>query len=66
MKRSDQAAGKPNCHQCVYFFITHEPAHPYGCRSMNFKSSRLPSEAVFASSGMICQLFKPREPKKSA
>ncbi len=65
MKSAEGTEKKPNCHQCVYFFITHEPAHPYGCRGMNFKSARPPSEAVFASSGMICQMFKPKESKKS-
>ena len=64
MKPSGDTSKRPNCYHCLFFYITHEPAHPYGCRGMNFKSSRLPSEAVYASSGMICQMFEPKEPKK--
>jgi hypothetical protein len=48
---------RPNCFICAYFFITHEPAHPYGCRAMGFKSAQLPTMAVFASSGLHCQSF---------
>lgn len=55
---------QPACYLCLNFFITHEPAHPYGCRAMNFKSVRQPSEVVFASSGMSCQLFERKPSRK--
>lgn len=54
-----------NCFLCLHFFITYEPAHPYGCRAMGFKSTRQPSEVVFSSSGMSCQMFKAKAPKKN-
>ena len=43
-----------NCFDCRSFFITHETAHPYGCRAMDFKSRELPCAAVFRSSGEPC------------
>ena len=49
---------RPNCFACRNFFITHEPARPYGCRAMGFKSKKMPSQVVFDSSGMECQLFE--------
>ena len=57
---------QPACYHCRHFFITHEPAHPYGCRAMNFKSARQPAEVVFASSGMSCQLFERKAIKKQS
>ena len=33
---------------------------PYGCRAMHFKSAHNPARVVFASSGMECQLFAPK------
>ncbi|NOX24709.1 MAG: uracil-DNA glycosylase [Deltaproteobacteria bacterium] len=50
-----------NCMNCRHFYITYEPAHPYGCRSMNFKSKEIPSTVVFANSGMPCQAFVAKE-----
>lgn len=62
---SDQTKKQqPNCYLCRHFFITYEPAHPYGCRAMGFKSNRQPCEAVFANSGMPCQLFEAKPKKK--
>jgi len=52
---------KPNCHHCEHFYITHEPAHPYGCRAMNFKSRQSPALVVFSHSGLECQLFSPKK-----
>jgi len=50
-----------NCYRCRYFYITHEPEHPYGCRAMAFKSKEIPSMAVYASSAMPCQMFSARQ-----
>ena len=52
---------KPNCFKCRNFYITYEPVHPYGCRVMSFKSKELPAMAVYASSGMQCQMFDPKK-----
>ncbi len=51
------------CVGCAYFYITWEKKFPYGCKAMKFKSKQYPSNVVFESSGMECQLFKPKEKK---
>lgn len=48
---------RPNCMACRHFYVTYEPAFPYGCRALGFKSAQYPAITVFASSGMHCQLF---------
>ncbi|MDA8165359.1 MAG: uracil-DNA glycosylase [Desulfobacteraceae bacterium] len=55
---------RPSCFTCLHFYVTHQPAHPYGCRAMGFKSAQLPVIAVHASSGLPCQLHAPK-PKKN-
>ncbi len=52
---------RPDCFQCTHFYITHEPAHPYGCLGMGFKSQRLPAVVVYESSEIECQLFKKKK-----
>jgi len=52
-----------NCMACLYFYITYETNHPYGCRAMSFKSKDMPSRVVFVNSGMQCQAFKPKGKK---
>jgi hypothetical protein len=49
---------KINCFECRHFIITHEPAHPYGCQAMGFKSREMPSAAVASSSGEACLVFE--------
>lgn len=56
---------RPNCRKCIYFFITHNPAQPYGCRGLGFKSTQLPSTLVFATSGIECQTFKEKKKNKT-
>ncbi|MFW8602037.1 uracil-DNA glycosylase [Desulfobacterota bacterium M19] len=51
-------APKVLCIACRFFYITYEPALPYGCRAMNFKSRQMPSRVVFANSGLQCQAFQ--------
>jgi hypothetical protein len=53
----------PDCLTCVSFFITHEPARPYGCRAMGFKSPQIPALAVFQSSGIECQAYRKKPGK---
>ncbi|HTZ39574.1 MAG TPA: hypothetical protein VMB77_05430 [Syntrophales bacterium] len=47
-----------NCFECRHLFITHEPAHPYGCQAMGFKSREMPSSVVCRSSGEPCLLHE--------
>ncbi|MBA3015984.1 MAG: uracil-DNA glycosylase [Proteobacteria bacterium] len=58
-----QHSSTVNCLACRHFYITYEPAHPYGCRSLSFKSREMPSRVVYASSGMECQSFSKKETK---
>ncbi len=41
-KRAPAAA----CRSCEYYYITHDPAAPYGCRALGFKSRRNPAVVV--------------------
>jgi hypothetical protein len=43
--------------------VTHEPAHPHGCRIFQVKSARLPSVEVELSSGASCHAFEPKRPR---
>ena len=56
----------PRCNQCAYYFITHELPFRYGCRTLDFKSQRLPELDVTASSGQPCLYFQPKVPLKQA
>lgn len=53
------------CRSCFNFFITHDQAKPYGCRALAFKSKRYPAIVVFETSGLECQLFKPKKGESS-
>ena len=48
---------KVNCMACRYFYITYEASHPYGCRTLAFKSREMPCRVVYASSGLECHSF---------
>lgn len=51
---------KVNCTLCRFFFITWVTGAPYGCSAWSIKTRLHPSGAVYASSGIECQLFKPK------
>jgi len=51
---------KVNCFECLHFFITHEPAHPHGCRIIGFKTRELPAFVVLRNSGAPCRMFERR------
>jgi hypothetical protein len=61
MTLSKNSQTRPDCYKCCHFYITHDAAHPYGCRAMQFKSKVIPTVAVMESSGMECQLFTPKK-----
>jgi len=58
---SHSGCGRPNCLRCRHFYITHQPAHPYGCHAMHFKSLQMPAVVVRINSGLECQLFSKKE-----
>ena len=52
---------KVGCKRCVFFKITWEKEHPYGCRAFGFKSKNLPSTEVLKAAGMECLKFSPKQ-----
>lgn len=50
----------PTCRGCIHFFVTFEPAFPYGCRVMGFKCRRYPYYEVVAVTGTPCEAFQTR------
>lgn len=53
---------RPECHKCEHFHITWDQNFPYGCKAMGFKTRKRPSQDVYESSGMDCQLFTRKKP----
>ena len=50
----------PNCWQCRHFAISWEPATPYMCSLMGFKSRLMPSIEVLRADGRMCRGFMPK------
>ncbi|VAW37246.1 hypothetical protein MNBD_DELTA02-982 [hydrothermal vent metagenome] len=46
-----------DCFKCKHFYVTWEKGRPRGCRALNFKTKRMPSDVVCATSGKDCLLF---------
>jgi len=57
-----------NCWQCRHFATSWDPALPYMCRLMGFKSKMLPSIQIAQLDGRPCQGFdlKPQKAAASA
>ena len=53
-----------DCFSCSHFYITYDPPFPYGCRAVGFKSRRMPSQEMLASSGIDCQYFVEKEKRR--
>ncbi len=50
----------PDCWRCRNFAMTWQPATPYLCRFMGFKSRLLPSIEVARADGRPCAGFSPK------
>lgn len=50
-----------SCKRCACYYITHDPAFPYGCRALEFKSRRQPCLDVLEASGQPCRYFRGKE-----
>lgn len=48
----------PNCFQCRHFAVSWDPALPYSCRLMGFKSRALPAIEVLRADGVFCRGFQ--------
>ncbi|HLG73903.1 MAG TPA: uracil-DNA glycosylase [Chloroflexota bacterium] len=53
-----------NCRGCKHYRVSWDPRMPHLCAAMDFKSQRLPSLVVYESSGMECQMFAPKPPRR--
>jgi len=52
----------PNCYQCRHFAVSWDPAAPYACRLMGFKSRALPAIEVLRVDGVRCRGFAAKPP----
>jgi len=57
------AASGVNCWQCHHFATSWDPALPYSCRLLGFKSRNLPCMQVLQLDGRPCQGFEPKRAK---
>lgn len=51
----------PTCHECRHYFITHDAAHPWGCRAFGIASTRKPAVVVREVTGKRCEGFERKE-----
>lgn len=58
MKENNQK--RINCFDCTHLQITWQPATPYACKAIGFKSKMIPSLEVFKNSGSQCMHFVPK------
>ena len=54
-----------SCAKCTYYFVTHDPARPWGCKKFSFKSHLLPNYQVKSATGMECAYYKLKKVKKT-
>jgi hypothetical protein len=50
----------PNCWQCQFFAVSHEPRMPYACKRYGFKAKVLPAIEVLRVDGQFCMGFVPK------
>ncbi len=55
-----------NCWQCRHFATSWDPALPYSCKLLGFKSRMLPCMQVLQLDGRACQGFEPKTAGASA
>ena len=46
-----------SCGTCQSYFVTYDKKRPWGCSRFGFKSSTLPSQLVFNTTGTNCAYF---------
>jgi hypothetical protein len=56
-----QGTHRPVCSKCKHYYVTWEEGAPHGCKAMGFKSRDYPYVVAFHVSGILCQMFKPKE-----
>ena len=53
-------ASGPNCWQCQFFAVSHDPRMPYACRRYGFRAKVLPAIEVLRVDGQFCMGFQPK------
>jgi hypothetical protein len=56
--------GHPSCKACFYYYVTWDPAAPYGCKAFGFKSAACPALIAHQNSGIRCQMFREKPKQK--
>jgi hypothetical protein len=56
----------PNCWQCQFFSVTHDPRMPYACKRYGFRTKVLPAIEVLRVDGQFCMGFAPKPETPSA
>ena len=49
------------CGTCQSYFVTYDKKRPWGCSRFGFKSSTLPSQLVFSTTGTNCAYFTEKQ-----
>lgn len=55
----DQA---PPCRKCEFFYVTWDPAFPWGCKMFGLKTAGIPAIEVRNATGRHCPSFR-KNPK---
>jgi hypothetical protein len=63
LQKSPGSAGIPTCMGCSHFYVTYQPAFPYGCRAFSMLTRSYPYLAVAKESGMSC-LYREERPER--
>lgn len=53
------------CLKCKFYFVTHDPTAPRGCKKFNIKTARFPSQLVKQQSGKECLAYEERISRKN-
>lgn len=61
----EEERGRVNCNRCAHYYVTWDESFPRGCRALGFKSRTLPALVVKNSSGMPCQMYRPKPGPKT-
>ena len=54
----DDSAMKVNCFKCKHYRTTWDPQYPRSCELLGFKTKKMPSLAVYSSTGEKCTAFE--------
>ena len=62
---NNEKSEKVNCFKCKHFAVSWDPRFPRTCKLYGFKTARIPSVAVFESSGYDCEGYEKKDITKA-